>query len=445
MVFPAGISSTDRFDLRIDAQWVLPVEPAGILKAHTLLVRDGTIAGLHPTAELPPDLEAARHVRLMAHVLMPGLVNAHTHAAMTLFRGLADDTHLEAWLQEHVWPREAAHVAPGFVYDGTLLAAAEMLRGGTTCCSDMYFFPDDAARAFDQAGLRALVGMPVLDFPTSYAGDADAYLKRGFEARDLWRQHPRLRFALAPHAPYTVGDDTFSRIAVFANQLDVPIHTHVHETAKEVEESLARFGERPLERLRRLGIGGPELIAVHAVHLQPEDIEILARAQANAVHCPSSNLKLASGIAPVAALRKAGVNVALGTDGAASNNRLDMFEEMRLGALLAKARSGDAAELAAHDVLRMATLDGARALGLERQIGSLEIGKRADVIAVSLEDLDSLPCYDPTSHLVYVCSRRDVSHVWTDGECRIQDRQLVHLDAAELARNAGSWQERIQQ
>ena len=430
-------------DLRIDARWVVPIEPAGFLPLHSVLVRAGRIAAVLPTTQVPPECAAREHVRLPRQVLMPGLVNAHAHAAMNLFRGIADDTPLQAWLEQHIWPREGVHVSPSFVHEGTLLAAAEMLRGGITCCNDMYFHPDEGARAFDAAGMRAMVGMPVLEFPTPYASDADAYLRLGLEARDRWRDHARLRFALAPHAPYTVSDATFQRIVVFADQLDIPIHTHVHETAGEIEQSLRAFGERPLQRLSRLGVAGPNLIAVHTVHLGERDIHLLANAHASAVHCPSSNLKLASGIAPVAALLGSDVNVALGTDGAASNNRLDLFEEMRLAALLAKAQSGDAAELPAQQALRMATLNGAQALGWAEEIGSLVAGKRADLVAVDLSSPDALPCYDPCSHLVYVASRRDVTHVWVDGELRVRDGILAGLDVAELAAMAHRWQERI--
>lgn len=430
-------------DLRIDAHWVIPVATPGALAAHSVLVHDGAIVAVLPTTEIPSHIVAGEHIRLPDHAILPGLVNAHTHAAMSLFRGIADDTPLQIWLEQHVWPLEARHVSEQFVYDGTLLAAAEMLRGGVTCCNDMYFYPHDAARAFDTAGLRATVGMPVLEFPTSYAADAETYLRRGLEVRDQWREHPLLRFALAPHAPYTVADATFAKIAVFAEQLDSPVHIHLHETAVEIEQSVAQYGLRPLQRLARLSLTGPNLIAVHAVHMSPEDMAELAAARAHAVHCPSSNLKLASGIAPVSQMLQAGVNVALGTDGAASNNRLDVFEEMRLAALLAKAQSGDAAQLPAAQALEMATLSGARALGIDDEIGSLVPGKRADIIAVNMSESDTLPCYDPRSHLVYASSRRDVTHVWVDGECRVREGKLQNLDNDEIVLMARRWQETL--
>src|SRR6185503_10273376 len=233
-------------------------------------------------------------------------------------------------LTDHIWPREGRFVSADFVYDGTLIGAAEMLRGGITCCNDMYFHPDAAARAYEAAGMRALVGVPILDFPTPYAADADAYLQRGLAARDAFKHSPRLTFALAPHAPYTVGDATWRKIVMYAGQLELPIETHVAETRAEVEEARAQTGSAPLARLARLGATGPDFIAIHAVHLDAADIDLLATHGCHVVHCPASNMKLASGIAPVTALRARGINVALGTDGAASNNRLDVLGEMRL-------------------------------------------------------------------------------------------------------------------
>ena len=291
-------------------------------------------------------MRRARHARSPSHVLIPGLVNAHTHTAMTLLRGIADDVPLKPWLEQYIWPREGRFVSSEFVFDGTLLGAAEMLRGGITCCNDMYFYPDAAARAYEIAGMRALLGMPVLDFPTPYAADADAYLTRGLAARDAFRHVPLLSFALAPHAPYTVSDATWARIVMYARQLDLPIQTHLAETRAEVDDALATTGATPLARLDRLGATGPSFVAIHAVHVTNADIAMLARQGCHVVHCPASNMKLASGVAPVAAMLAQGVNVALGSDGAASNNRLDLFSEMRLASLLAKVTTGDAAALA---------------------------------------------------------------------------------------------------
>jgi 5-methylthioadenosine/S-adenosylhomocysteine deaminase len=382
-------------------------------------------------------------VSLPHHVLIPGLVNAHTHAAMTLLRGIADDVPLRPWLTDHIWPREGRFVSADFVYDGTLIGAAEMLRGGITCCNDMYFHPDAAARAYEAAGMRALVGVPILDFPTPYAADADAYLQRGLAARDAFKHSPRLTFALAPHAPYTVGDATWRKIVMYAGQLELPIETHVAETRAEVEEARAQTGSAPLARLARLGATGPDFIAIHAVHLDAADIDLLATHGCHVVHCPASNMKLASGIAPVTALRARGINVALGTDGAASNNRLDVLGEMRLASLIAKAATGDAAALPAAEVLHMATLGGARALGLGDTTGSLVPGKQADIAAIDLSGVQALPVYDPVSHIVHVAERADVSHVWVAGAPVVADRALLALDVAALAARARAWQAKL--
>src|SRR5215472_17120120 len=404
-------------DLRIDARWIIPIEPAGALAHHSLIIDSGRVLAVAATAGVERTFAPREQVTLPTHVLLPGLVNAHTHAAMTLLRGIADDIALKPWLEQHIWPREECFLSPEFVHDGTLIAAAEMLRGGITCCADQYFFPDAAARAYARSGIRSFIGLPVLDFPTSYAADCDGYLQVGLAARDAWKQEAKFAFALAPHAPYTVGDASWEKIVVYARELDLPIQTHLQETRDELEQSLASSAMTPLARLDRLGATGPAFIAVHAVHIQEADIELLATQSCHVVHCPASNLKLASGIAPVVRLKARGVNVALGTDGAASNNRLDLFSESRLASLVAKVATGNAAALPAATVLRIATLDGASALGLDAQIGSLE----------------QLPCYDPSSQLLHVAGRDQVSDVWVAGERLIADRAMTHLDALELA------------
>jgi 5-methylthioadenosine/S-adenosylhomocysteine deaminase len=431
-------------DLRIDAQWIVPVEPAGALSGHALMVDGGKIVALLPAAEATRSYAPRERVDLPHHVLLPGLVNAHTHSAMTLLRGIADDVPLHAWLTEHIWPREARFVSPDFVHDGTLVAAAEMLKGGVTCCSDMYFYPDAAARAYEAAGMRAMLGLPVLDFPTPYAADADAYLQAGLAARDAWRHAPRLAFSLAPHAPYTVSDATWEKIVVLSRELDLPIQTHLQETRAELDDALRDIGATPLARLDRLGATGPSFIAIHAVHPGAGDVELLAAQHCHVVHCPASNLKLASGIAPVSDYLARGINVALGSDGAASNNRLDVFGEMRLAALIAKVAASDAAAVPAAAALRMATLAGAQALGQEHLIGSLQAGKQADVIAVDLGGAAGVPCYDPVSHLVHVVGRDQVSDVWIDGERRVADQRLTSLDEAAIVARAGAWRERLQ-
>ena len=431
-------------DLRLDARWIVPVEPAGVLEQHTLLVDAGRIVALVPGAEADRDYIARERVALPTHVLLPGLVNAHTHAAMTLLRGIADDLPLQSWLEQHICPRETRFLSPDFVHDGTLIAAGEMLLGGVTCCADQYFFPDAAARAYRQSGMRAFLGLPVLDFPTPYAADAHAYLQAGLAARDTWKHEARLSFALAPHAPYTVGDASWEKIVVYARQLDLPIQTHLQETRTELEQSLAVYAMSPLARLDRLGVTASDFIAVHAVHLLDSDVDLLATHGCQVVHCPTSNLKLASGLAPVTRLQARGINVALGSDGAASNNRLDLLAEMRLASLVAKVAESDAAALPAATALRMATLGGATALGLDAEIGSLRPGKQADAFSVNLAAFQHLPCYDPLSHLVHVAGRDQVSDVWVAGQRLVQAGSLATLDAAELSARARLWQDRLQ-
>ena len=425
-------------------RWIVPIEPeAAVLEGSAVAVRGTRIEAVLETQAARARYPAADVIELPEHVLLPGLVNAHTHAAMTLMRGLADDLPLMRWLSEHIWPVEMRHVTPEFVRDGTRLACAEMLRGGITCFNDMYFYPEAALEAALAAGMRAVVGMIVVDFPTAYASDPDDYLQKGLALRDRYRDDPRASFCLAPHAPYTVSDDVLRKVVMLAGELDVPIHIHLHETDDEVARSVSEHGVRPLERLRKLGLLGPNLIAVHAVHLTEDEILLLFRHNASVVHCPSSNLKLASGFAPAAQLLAKGVNVALGTDGAASNNRLDLFGEMRLAALLGKAVARNAEAIPAHSALRAATLGGATALGLDDRIGSITAGKDADLTAVRLAGPELIPCYDPVSHLVYAAGREHVSHVWVRGELLLEGGALRDSLTAGLESHCDLWQNLI--
>jgi 5-methylthioadenosine/S-adenosylhomocysteine deaminase len=377
---------------------------------------------------------------LKNHILIPGLINAHTHAAMSLMRGLADDLPLMRWLEDHIWPAEAKHVSRQFVYDGTLLACAEMLRGGVTCFNDMYFFPEAAIEAALASGMRSAHGLIVIEFASAYASDAADYLRKGLALRDRFGDEPLVSFMLAPHAPYSVSDESFRRVGTLAAELDLPVHVHMHETTDEIARSLAEHGVRPFERLARLGLLGPQFIAAHGIHLLPEEIELLATHGCSVVHCPSSNLKLASGFAPVAALLRRNVNVALGTDGAASNNRLDMFQEMRTAALLAKAVAGDAQAVPAYAALRAATLSGAQALGIDDRTGSIEPGKAADLVAVDLSAPELAPCFHPLSQLVYAAGREHVSHVWVAGEPLVEDRKLLKPTFSALDTRWELWQ-----
>ena len=431
-------------DLLIEAKWIIPVEPDNtVLENHSVAIEKGRIVAILQHSDATTQFAPKEVKQLPNHILIPGLVNLHTHAAMTLLRGLADDLPLMDWLQHHIWPAEAKHVSPQFVYDGTLLACAEMLRGGITCFNDMYFFPNAAAEAALKLGMRAAIGLIAIDFPTAYAADIDDYLAKGMAIRDELRDNPLLRFCLAPHAPYTVSDRSFAKVLTLAEQCDMPIHLHIHETQQEIADSISQFGVRPLERLRRLGVLGPAFIGVHGVHLEPAEIELLAQHGCSVAHCPSSNLKLASGIAPLATLTEFGVNVGLGTDGAASNNRLDVFLEMRLASLLAKGHSGRADSVNAHQALRMATLGGARALGLDSEIGSIRVGKMADLCAFNINDSILAPCYDPTSLLAYSAGREHVSDVWVAGTARVSDGKLLAWDEIGLIRLTALWQNQI--
>ncbi|WP_296893511.1 TRZ/ATZ family hydrolase [Thiobacillus sp.] len=430
-------------DLLLLPQWVVPVESGGPLSDHAVVVQDGRILDVLPADAAQARYDAVQTLPLPGRALIPGLVNLHGHAAMSLFRGFADDLPLMAWLNDRIWPAEKKHVSEAFVRDGTLLAAAEMLAGGITTCNDMYFFPKAAGEAFLQAGMRATLGMIVLEFPSAYASDADDYLAKGLALRDELKDEPLLAFAFSPHAPYTVSDATFGRINTLTEQLGLPIHTHIHETDDEIRDSLKQYGVRPLERLARLGLLGPNFIGVHAVHVNEAEIGLLAQHGCHLAHCPTSNLKLASGIAPVDRFIRAGINLGFGTDGAASNNRLDLFGEMRLAALLAKGASGDPAVLPAAAALRAATLDAARALNLDSQIGSIVPGKRADLVAVDLHALSGQPVFDPVSHLVYVAGREHVTHVWVDGKLKLNDRRLVNLDIDDLTARAAYWRTKL--
>ncbi|MFI8735942.1 TRZ/ATZ family hydrolase [Ectopseudomonas toyotomiensis] len=430
-------------DLLLLPTWLVPVEPAGVvLRDHGLGIRDGRIALIAPRSEALR--YTAIEVRELPHCLLaPGLINAHGHAAMTLLRGIADDLPLMTWLHEHIWPAEGKWVDEDFVRDGTDLAIAEQIKGGISCFSDMYFYPQTAAERVHNAGVRAQITVPVLDFPVPGALNAAEALRTGLQLFDDLKQHPRIRIAFGPHAPYTVSDDKLEQIRVLADELDAGIHMHVHETAQEVAEAMAKHGERPLARLARLGLLGPRFQAVHMTQIDDEDLALLVEHNCSIVHCPESNLKLASGFCPVERLWQAGVNVAIGTDGAASNNDLDLLGETRTAALLAKAVAGSATALNAHSALRMATLNGARALGLETQTGSLELGKLADVVAFDLSGLAQQPIYDPVSQLIYASGRDCVKHLWVGGKQLLDDGRLTRMDERELIAKAREWGARI--
>jgi 5-methylthioadenosine/S-adenosylhomocysteine deaminase len=433
-----------RVETLIHARWVIPVEPEGhILEHHSIAIEHGRIQAVLSSAEAQEQIQAGQVIELSQHALIPGLVNAHTHSPMSLFKGLADDMPLMAWLNDHIWPAETKWVNESFIADGSHLAIAEMLRSGTTCFNDMYFYPDVTAQVAAQSGIRSVVGLILIDFPSVWATDADNYLHKAISVHDTVRNEPLVSTAFAPHAPYSVSDESLQKLLTLADELDIPIHMHVQETHDEVQQSLAQHGMRPTQRLQQLGLINPSMVAVHMTQLEAQEIELMANSGSHVVHCPESNLKLASGFCPVQALLNAGVNVALGTDSSASNNDLDMLGEMHTAALLGKGIAQNASALPVAKVLEMATLNGAKALNLDDKIGSLITGKEADITAINLGALSCQPIYNPLSQIIYSSTHGQVSDVWVAGQHLVANGQLIHIDEAALLAKAAKWQEKI--
>jgi 5-methylthioadenosine/S-adenosylhomocysteine deaminase len=429
-------------DTLIHANWVITVDPHfSILEKHSIAIKNGLISAIVPTQDAA--FNAKETFDLKHHVVMPGLINAHTHAAMSLFRGMADDSPLMTWLQEYIWPAEQSFVDAFFVADGTQLAIAEMIRSGTTTFSDMYFFPEIAAKIIEKSGVRAQLAFPVFDIPSNWGSNADEYLAKGLEVVENYKHHPLINIAFGPHAPYTIGDESLQKIRAHTHKHRAHIQMHLHETAFEVNSAEQEKGERPISRMANLGLLDKHFQAVHMTTLSNEDIQTIANAGAHIIHCPESNLKLAAGFCPVQQCLNAGINVALGTDGAASNNDLDMFSEMRTAALLGKAVAGDTTALNAHDVIRMATINGARALGIDKITGSLEHGKAADIIAIDFSELEQQPIYNPASHLVYTNVSGKVTHSWVAGKNLMQQRKLTTLDIDDCRKKAHYWQQEL--
>lgn len=438
------MSAPKSIRLLIKARWIIPVVPENrVLENCALAINNGQILALLPQDEAERQFSAEQTINLGNHLLIPGLVNAHGHAAMSLLRGYADDLPLKPWLENHIWPAEHQWVSEEFVRDGTALAMAEMIKSGTTCFADMYFYPEQTAQLAQQAQMRAQISFPLFDFPSPWGLGPDDYFAKGLELHDNFRSSPLVRIGFGPHAPYTLSDDPLKKVGVLAQELDAPVHIHLHETASEVEDSLKQHGKRPSQRLMDLGLLSPLTQCVHMTQVDDSDLALLQQTGAHVIHCPESNLKLASGFCPVQRLLDAGVNVALGTDGAASNNDLNLLGELKTAALLAKAVSGNAAALDAHTALRLATLNGAKALGLDDKIGSLEVGKSADITAIDLSDLEAQPLYNPASQLVYTDSGRRISHVWVAGKALLLSRQLQTLNERELLAKARWWRQQI--
>lgn len=429
----------------ISASWIAPVIPEGtVLTGHSLVIEDAHIRALLPRDEALRQFTDGVEVRLHRHLLTPGFINAHGHAAMTLLRGIADDREMMDWLTNWIWPIEGQLVDDRFVYDGTRLATMEMIMGGTTCTADNYFFPEAAARAFSDMHFRAQVGMPVLQVHNAWAKSEEDHIHKGLAFRDSIRNQPLLTTAFAPHAPYTVTDSGFERVRLYAEQLDTPVHLHLHETATEVADGISATGLRPIARMRKLGIVSPSLQAVHMTRLRDDEIALLAANGAQVAHCPESNMKLASGFCPVQKLVQAGVNVAIGTDGAASNNDLDMIQEARTASLLSKVVSEDATSLSAAECLEMMTINGARFLGLADDIGSLEPGKQADICATNLSGPTFQPLFNPVSQLIYAATARDVASVWIAGRRVLAEGELCDADATGILQATENWRTQIE-
>jgi 5-methylthioadenosine/S-adenosylhomocysteine deaminase len=438
------MTSRTLIDTIISAGWIIPGEPIGkVLEGYSIAINHGKIVDILVTDRCMKKYTATHLHDMPQHIIFPGLINMHGHSAMSIMRGIADDIPLQQWLENHIWPIEAQFVSEDFVTDGARLAIAEMLRSGTTFVNDMYFFPNKMAEVVHETGFQACIGLLVIDFPTAWAADADEYFEKALALADKYKNHPRIVTAFAPHAPYTVCDESLKRIATIAQEMDLMVHIHLHETQKEVDDSLSIHKMRPIERLEELGLIGPRLQAVHMTALSESDINMCKKNKVSIIHCPESNLKLGSGICPVSTLLRKNINVALGTDGAASNNDLDMLGEMRTAALLAKGMTKDPTNISAAQALHMATLAGARALGLETSKGSLKKHKDADIVAIKVSDIESEPMYNPISHLVYSANRSQVSDVWVQGKHLLNQRKLTTIDEKQVIANAKSWRSKI--
>ncbi len=428
----------------ISASWIFTSNLEGqLLSDYSIVIENDKIIDLVPQDKVFDEYEANDTYQLTDHILIPGLINTHTHAAMSLFKGFADDLSLQDWLNDYIWPAEKEFINSSFVKDGSILALSEMIKSGVTTFNDMYFFPDATAEAVKELGVRSNIGLVVLDFPTNYATDPEDYLLKGFEFRDKWRNEELITTSIAPHAPYSVSDEAFTLINTYSEELSINIHTHLHETQWEIEDSIEKYGITPVQRLNNLGIIGPSLMAVHCVHLNDQDMATLAKNKVSIVHNPSSNMKLGSGIADIAKMLKQNLNISLGTDSSASNNRLDIMEEMRLAALLIKGSTKSPESFSANEAIKMATINGAKALGLESIIGSIEKNKKADLVAIDLNSIENQPIYNPLTTLVYSSSRSDVSYVWIDGEIKFKDKKLVKIDEERIIQLAKKWQRKL--
>lgn len=431
-------------DQLIHARWIITgIENEQPLEHHSLIIDKGLIKHILPTDLAKQHYKSPQNDTYSHHAIMPGLINSHTHIGMNLFRGLADDLALMNWLNNHIWPAEKKWASHELVRDASLLAMAEMIRGGITCFNDMYFFLEATAEAAEIAGMRAHIGMTVLEFPTNWANDADQYFKKGIAFHERYKNHSLVTTTLAPHAPYTVSDESFLRVKELAEKYNLKINLHLHESADEVNQSVTQFNKRPIKRLHDLGLLSPRLIAIHMTQINEEDLDILSDTKPNVIHCPESNMKLACGVCPVETLKAHGINVALGTDSVASNNDLDMISEMRSAAFLSKLSTKNPESLTANEAISLATLRGATALGIDHYTGSLVAGKSADFIAFNFDEIETLPVFHPISQIVYSGSRQQVTDVWVAGKQLLKNRQLITLDETELKEKARHWAKKI--
>ena len=430
----------------IEAGWVMPMNPKGVvLPQHSVLINEGKIVSVVPSAETE-GIEADEVIRLPDHIVLPGFVNAHTHAPMHLLRGMGADLPLMDWLQTKIWPAEGKLMSPAFCYEGSLIAGAEMLESGITCASDHYFFSEDVARGLTEAGLKCSVSGIVIGFPSAMAKTTDEYIACAEKLFERFENDPKVRVTVGPHAPYTVDDAALIKVRELAQKHNAYIHMHVDETQSEIEGSLKQYGIRPIERLHQLGLLSEKFISVHTVKADDKELELLAKAGASVVHCPCSNLKLASGFSPIAKMMRMGINVAMGTDGVASNDKVDILGETRLAAMLGKAVCEDTTQMKVGDMLHAATLAGAKALGWDDRIGSIEKGKDADLIAVDLGNIDALPVFDPASQLLYSAGREDITHVWVDGTIVVKKQQsdgLRPIKREKAQKITKTWQNKI--
>lgn len=433
----------EKIDSIIHAKWIITCEPTNrVLENHALAIKDGKIHAILPSQEASTKY-SGKIEHYSSHALTPGFINSHTHIAMNVFRGLADDLELMDWLNNYIWPAEGKWVSHELVYDASLLAMAEMLRCGTTCFNDMYFFLGATAEAAELAGIRAHIGMTVIDVPTAWAKTPEEYFAKAIDFYQQYKNSKYVTPTLAPHSTYTVSLENLVKVKQLADDYKLKINIHLQEAPSEIQFSMEKFRQRPLHRLHEIGMVSPDLIAVHMTQIDESDLDILQETKPNIVHCPESNMKLVSGSCPTEKLTSVGINVALGTDGAASNNDLDMLSEMRSAAFLGKVTANNPKAIPAETALKMATIHGAKALGIDQVTGSLTPGKAADFIAIDLEQLETQPLYHPISQIVYAASRQQVSDVWVGGKQLLKNRKLLTLDEKELLKKAEMWRKKI--